>query len=120
MGNIQSYRDLDVWKHAMKLGFMAYDATHAFPSHEQYALTSQIRRAAVSIASNIAEGYGRGGRAEYIRYLKIARGSLLELETQLLFARRFGYIETEQRQHIDGQLVRTAKTLAGLIRALER
>ena len=87
-----SYRDLVVWQEAMELVHAIYDLSSTFPDNEKFGLTSQMRRAAVSVASNIAEGQGRNLRGEFIQFLGNARGSLQELETQLLVAegRNFG------------------------------
>jgi four helix bundle protein len=84
--------DLDVWKDAMRLVPEAYRVTASFPDTEKFGLTSQIRRSAISIPSNIAEGAARGGRVELIRFLTIARGSLAELDTQIWIARDLGYV----------------------------
>ena len=90
---VKSYRELHVWNRGMQLSFAVYRATARLPREELYGLTSQIRRAAVSIPSNsnIAEGYGRNSRKEYKQFLAIARGSTLELQTQLLIALELGY-----------------------------
>ena len=86
--SIQSYRDLRVWQEAMTLAEMCYRLTKIFPKEEVYGMTSQIRRAAASVPANIAEGYGRESRAEYIRFLRIAQGSLKEVETHLILSER--------------------------------
>ena len=91
MNKIKSYRDLQVWQRAVDLAVRVYGVTEGFPKSEVYGLTSQMRRAAVSVASNIAEGYGRS-EAELARFLTIARGSLAEIETQMEIARRIGYL----------------------------
>ena len=83
---------LDVWKDAMRLAREIYRMSAAFPDGERFGLTAQIRRSAVSVASNIAEGAGRGGRVEYARHLRIARGSLMELDTQLWIARDLTFV----------------------------
>ena len=87
---IRSYRDLLVWQKGMDLAAEVYQLTRAWPKEEAYALTSQARRAAAGIPANIAEGYGRQSTASYAQFLKIARGSLKELETHLLLAERVG------------------------------
>lgn len=96
MGNREAIRplhyDLEVWKDAMRLAREVYRASAAFPDSERYGLAAQLRRAAVSVASNIAEGAGRGSRLEYSRYLRIARGSLMEVDTQIWLARDLGYL----------------------------
>jgi four helix bundle protein len=93
LGKLESYRDLEVWNVSMQLAREAYQATEGMPKHEIYGLTSQIRRASVSIPANIAEGYGRNHRKEYIQFLGIANGSLKELETLLLLAHDLNYID---------------------------
>ena len=93
---VRSYKDLIVWQKAMDLVEMVYQVTKSFPKEELYGLTSQVRRAAISIPSNIAEGHARNSTAEYKNFLSIARGSLAEVETQLLIARRLGYINAEK------------------------
>jgi len=98
MDKIKSYRDLQVWQRAVELAVHIYQTTEAFPKSETYGLSNQMRRAAVSIASNIAEGYGRS-EAELARYLTMARGSLAELETQLEIAQRVGYLSA--KDHTD-------------------
>ncbi|MCK6477828.1 MAG: four helix bundle protein [Phycisphaerales bacterium] len=94
--------------------------TEAFPAGERFGLTVQIRRSAVSIPSNIAEGYGRGATLDYVRFLKIARGSVYELDTQLLFAVEMKYFEEAAYAEVKGSLDETERVLAGLIRSLER
>ena len=89
---INDYRDLDVWKQAMELCETVYGIVRKFPADERYALGDQLRRAVVSIPSNIAEGNGRDSRSEYARFLSIARGSLFEVQTQLKLASRLGYV----------------------------
>src|SRR4051794_5130461 len=88
----RNYRDLVAWQKAMDLVAEVYRASRGFPSEELYGLTNQVRRASVSIPSNIAEGEGRGTNAEFVRFLRIAYGSLREVETQLLIAERLGYL----------------------------
>jgi four helix bundle protein len=90
---IKSYRDLIVWQKSMTMVTAVYEATRRFPAEELYGLTAQIRRAAVSITSNIAEGYSRNSTADYIRFLRIACGSLYELRTQLEIAVNLGYMK---------------------------
>jgi four helix bundle protein len=87
---------LDVWQEAMRMVRMVYLASDSFPERERYGLQSQIRRAAVSIPSNIAEGAARGSKAEYVRFMHIARGSLMELDTQLWLAKDLGYCDYDK------------------------
>ncbi|MFH0763878.1 MAG: four helix bundle protein [Candidatus Omnitrophota bacterium] len=90
-----SFKDLIAWQKAYKLTLEIYKITKNFPREEQYGLSAQMRRAAVSVVSNIAEGYGRKGRAEYINFLSMAYASLSELETQLLLSKDLEYIKEE-------------------------
>src|SRR6476659_1156091 len=89
---VRSYQDLVAWQKAMDLVELVYGATRGFPREEVYGLTSQVRRAAVSVPSNIAEGQGRASTKEFLHHLSIARGSLFEVETQVLVAQRLGYL----------------------------
>lgn len=107
---IRSYRDLLVWQRAMDIVVSVYTLTKAFPQSEIYGLTSQIQRAAVSIPSNIAEGYGRSDK-EFGRYLAIARGSLSELETQLELANRIGYLDDKSCENVFRELTVLGKQL---------
>lgn len=97
---VKSYKDLIVWKKAMDLVEMVYQVTKEFPREELYGLANQLRRAAVSVPSNIAEGHARKSTAEFRNFLSIARGSLAEVETQLLIAKRLGYINTQRVESI--------------------
>jgi four helix bundle protein len=89
-----SYRDLQVWQRSVALIERVYALTRRFPDEEKFALSMQIRRAAVSVPTNIAEGYARGSKADYVRMLWIASGSLAELDTQLIVVQRLGYAST--------------------------
>ena len=91
--SVQSYRDLRVWNIAVQLTLEVYRITESFPPSERFGLTSQLRRASVSIASNIAEGHARSTRGEYRNFLSIARGSAIEVEVQLFLAERIGYVQ---------------------------
>ena len=93
---IQTYRDLIVWQKSMKLVTSVYELTKQFPATELYGLASQIQRAAVSIPSNIAEGYGRKSNQDFARFLQIAKGSLFELQTQLEIANNLNYLNQDQ------------------------
>ena len=92
----RKHHESHVWQESMTLVEMVYKLTEVFPEVERYGLISQLRRAAVSVPSNIAEGAARGSDAEFIRFLHIARGSLSEIETQLLIAQRLGYTNVDQ------------------------
>ena len=110
----QSYRDLVVWQHAMALVTHVYRATQRFPREEIYGLTSQIRRAAVSVPSNIAEGQGRTSRGEFYQFLGHARGSLYETQTQLMVAQSLQYLAASDAE----QLLENSSTVARLLNAL--
>ncbi|HEX9610505.1 MAG TPA: four helix bundle protein [Gemmatimonadales bacterium] len=120
LGPVRGYRDLVVWQDAMDLVVTIYRTTAKFPKEERYALVDQLRRAAVSVPSNIAEGHGRSRTGDYLRYLSVAVGSLMELETQVQIARRLGYIVEEQEKGLLESSAVLARMLAGLIRALRR
>jgi four helix bundle protein len=106
---------LDVWKDAMRLAREIYRASAAFPDAERFGLSSQIRRAAISVPSNIAEGAGRGTPADYARYLRIARGSLMELDTQLWIARDLDFLS--DITELQALLQRVAAMLNALIKS---
>ena len=116
---IKTYRDLKVWKDAMNLAAEVQSLTKTFPRDEVYGLTSQIRRSAISVPSNIAEGYGRESTGSYVHFLKTARGSLNELETQLLLAERFGYVLSPTSEDLLKQADSLGRMLSGLIRAIQ-
>lgn len=119
MGEYRTYRDLDVWKKARSLVKEVYLVTRNFPSDEMYGLMSQMRRCAVSIPSNIAEGYGRQFKKETIQFLHIARGSLFELETQFFIASDLNFIDEENLEKLLPQLDECKKLLNGLIKYFE-
>src|SRR5690606_12527619 len=111
----RKYEQLKVWQAAIELVDGVYSSTRLFPQEERYGLKSQMQRAAVSIASNIAEGYGRGSDAEFARFLCIARGSLFELETQITIAERQNYIS---RNALSQKVDKVYALLAALIRRI--
>ncbi|HXJ94004.1 MAG TPA: four helix bundle protein [Terriglobia bacterium] len=116
---IDSYRQLEVWQKAVALVTEIYQITRSFPREELYGLTSQVRRAAVSIPANIAEGWGRNMTRDYVQFLRVARGSLLELETHLVVARNLKFIEAITLQRSAEQTQEINRMLNGLIRSLE-
>ena len=116
---ITSYRELLVWQKAIDLVVAAYRATASFPKAETYGLVSQIRRAATSIPANIAEGYGRGSRKEYVQFLCIAQGSLKEVETHFIVAERLLYLIPEQTKRLPSQTDEIGRMLGSLIRKLK-
>lgn len=111
---IESYKDLIVWQKAMDLAEEVYRLARKFPREERYALTDQIHRAVVSIPSNIAEGKNRHAIAEYLHFLSIARGSLAEVDTQILLAVRFGYISQTEAVKALGLREEISRMLAAL------
>jgi len=115
----ESFHDLRVWKKAMDLVVDVYQLTSTFPPEEKFGLTSQMRRAAISIPSNIAEGHGRRSAKEFVRFLWIANGSLVELETQILIAERLRFIPSEQGQEICNGLQDISRMMAGLRTSLK-
>lgn len=114
-----SFHDLRVWQDAMKLTADIYRATAAFPKHELYGLGQQIRRAAVSIPSNIAEGKGHKSNKEFCHFLFHARGSLLELETQILIAEELQYLSREDGKGLTQAAEKVGRALSGLINSLQ-
>src|SRR5689334_5723692 len=106
---MENFRDLIVWQKAVDLVLEIYRATNNFPRQEQYVLTAQIRRAVISIPGNIAEGRGRFSRADFLHFLMQARGSLFELETQLLIAQRLGYLSEQEHASVLSRCAEVAK-----------
>ena len=113
---IKSHKDLRVWQESMTLVIEIYKTSEHFPNHELYGLVSQIRRASVSVASNIAEGAGRKGNKEFARFLYIALGSLSEVETQLEIALRLNYINSTEKTNKSIYFIRNM--LSNLIKSL--
>ena len=117
---LRSYKDLKVWQKAYQLCLEVYKITKPFPSEERYGLTSQIRRATVSIPSNIAEGYGRRTTGEYLQSLYISYGSICELETQILLSRDLDYLSKQSFERIEAILREVERMLKVLIKSVER
>jgi four helix bundle protein len=116
----RSYKDLDVWKLAVDFVKDVYDITGNFPPMEIYGLTSQIRKAAVSIPSNIAEGQGRNSAKEFRQYLAVSLGSLAELETQLIIAQKIGYINSDELYPLLSSVDVMRKMVKALSSSLQR
>ena len=114
----ESYRDLIVWQRAVQMSVAIYRLTAGFPKEELYGLTSQLRRAGVSAASNIAEGYGRGSRGEYKQFLAIARGSNLEAQTQLVVARELGFANQQEIDTVENLSFEIGKMLNSMLKKL--
>jgi four helix bundle protein len=115
---VQSYKDLVAWQKAMELVVEVYRVTTSFHRDERFGLTNQLRRAAVSIPSNVAEGQGRGPTADFVRYLRTARGSLQEVDTQIELAWRLGFLAEVERTALGQKITEVAKLINGLIRSI--
>jgi four helix bundle protein len=115
-----TYRDLEVWQPAMKMVFDVYRDTVTFPKQEMFGLTSQLRRAAVSVASNIAEGKGRFSDRELSQFLSVARGSVFEIETQVAIAQELGFLANDRSQKLLNRCAEVGRLLNGLIKAVRK
>ncbi len=113
-----SFRDLTVWQRAIQTSIALYKLTAGFPPDERFGLTNQLRRAGVSVASNIAEGYGRNSTGEYKQFLGVARGSCSEVETQLVIARELGFGDVRLLDATEALNVEVGKMLRGLINSI--
>jgi four helix bundle protein len=118
--NPPGLQGLHVWQGAMRLAVEVYEVTRGFPSDERFGLATQLRRAAISVPSNIAEGYGRGRAREFQQFLRVARGSVRELDTQLELARRLGYTADDITSTLAERLDHLSRSLTLLIRADHR
>ena len=116
---VETYRDLRVWRRAMDLVVDVYRCTTSFPKTEVYGLTSQMRRSAVSVPSNIAEGKGRFSRKELVQFLFRARGSLLELETQITIGQELGYLELEDGKRLTNLASEVGRMLNGMVNTFQ-
>ena len=116
---LKSYKELKVWQRSYQLCLEIYKITKGFPDEEKYGLTSQLRRAAVSVPSNISEGYGRKTTPEYIQFLYIAYGSVCEIETQILLSGDLGYIANGRLEMLKEGIREVERMLKALIRSLE-
>lgn len=116
---LRNYRDLIAWQKAMDLVEGVYRTSRQFPKEELYALCSQIRRSAVSVPSNIAEGEGRGSPREFVQFLRIAHGSLRELETQVLIAQRLSYVKDKEAASLLDVAAEVGRLITGLIRSMK-
>jgi len=119
MADHRPHRELEVWKKAIDFVIEVYTITSEFPKSEVYGLTSQLRRASVSIPSNLAEGAGRKGNKEFMQFLNIAQGSISELDTQLELAYRLEYINKQDYSNLINRLTEISKMLYGLAKTLK-
>ena len=117
---VKRYYDLVAWQKAMDLVEQIYKVTKSFPKEEVYGLSSQIRRAAISVPSNIAEGHCRNGRREFVHHLSIALGSLGEVETQVIIAKRLAYLGAVPSTELLAMAEETGRIIVGLMHSLER
>ncbi len=115
---VKTHKDLDVWKKSIEYVTSIYERTKQFPKEELYGLTSQIRRAAISIPSNIAEGAARKNKKEFIQFLHISLSSAAELDTQLLIAFNLKYIDKNNRESLQNELNTISKMIQGLIKSI--
>jgi len=118
--SFRSYRDLEVWQRGMALAKRIYETTANFPAGERFGLTNQIRRAVVSIPSNLAEGHARSGTAEFLHFISISMGSVAELETQILLSADLGYLCKDTGNDLLAQLDTIGKMLRGLGKSLSK
>ncbi len=118
--SIKTFTDLDTWKEGHKLVILIYRCTKNFPLDEQFGLTNQVRRAIVSVTSNIAEGFSRTSYAEKTHFFSIAHGSLTEVQNQVLIARDVGYLSKEDFEKLAEQSVITHKLLTGLLKSTKQ
>ena len=116
----ESFRDLLVWQRSVQMTLAIYRCTSEFPDSERFGLTSQLRRASVSVASNIAEGYGRSTRGKYVQFLGHARGSVCEVETQLVIADALGFASDRSRKEAAGLCEECGRMLVAMLKKLER
>jgi four helix bundle protein len=112
---MKNYKELEVWQKGIDLAIQIYQLAKMFPSEEKFGLASQIQRAATSIPANIAEGWGRGSTKEYIQFLRIARASLMELETHSIIAKKLGYIEGDRLVTLQQEVETLGKRINALI-----
>lgn len=116
----KGYRDLIAWQKAIELGPVIYALVGKLPPEEKFGMGDQLRRACVSVAANIAEGHGRESLGDFLRFLRIARGSLAELDTIVIMAQRIGYFHEAELKDVQEHFIVLRKILQGLIRSLER
>ena len=117
---MKTHKDLDVWKDSVELVIITYNITKTFPKEELYGITSQIRRAAVSVPVNISEGTARNYPIEVVRFLKISQGSLSEFETLLLISLRLNYLDEVIYKRIEGSIFKINAQLCGLIKSVQK
>lgn len=117
--SIQSFKDLTTWQEGHKLVLLVYKATETFPQKETYSIIDQMRRAVVSITSNIAEGFGRRGDKEKIQFLHLSLGSCYELHNQIMISKDLGYLPTDKFTEIENKIFDVSRLINGFIRSLK-
>ncbi|WP_159799297.1 four helix bundle protein [Flavobacterium sp. MK4S-17] len=120
MNEIKGYKDLLIWQKGIELVKAIYKCFESFPKDEIFGLQSQMKRAVISVPSNIAEGWGRNSTKNYIQFLRIARGSLFELETQLIIARELNFLSEVKFNEISGLITEESKMLNAFIRSIDK
>ncbi|MCX5885084.1 MAG: four helix bundle protein [Proteobacteria bacterium] len=115
---MKSYKELEVWQKSVNLAIETYRMAKKFPNEERFGLIAQIQRATTSVPANIAEGWGRGSTKEYIQFLLIARGSLMELETHLIIAHQLDYLSKDELEQLQKEIENIGKMLNRLIQTL--
>ena len=116
----RDFKRIKAWQYADDLAVLVYSKTKSFPREELYAITSQLRRAAVSVPTNIAEGAGREHKGEYVHFLYVARGSIAEIEYLLHIAKRLEYLQNNEYKELEDLRKETARTLHGLIKSVKK
>jgi four helix bundle protein len=116
----QSFKDLVVWQRAVQMSLAIYKLTSSFPASERFGLTNQLRRASVSVASNIAEGYGRSTKGEYVLFLGHARGSNCEVQTQLVISEALGFGSKQDRQLAEGLSEEVSRMVVAMMNKLRK
>lgn len=117
---ISSFKDLIVWQKSIELVTTIYSLTKNFPNDEKFGLVSQLNRAVVSVPTNIAEGWGRESSKNYLQFLRISRGSLMEVETLMLISKNLNYVNEENFKIISDKIEETGKILQGLIKSMQQ
>jgi four helix bundle protein len=119
-GRIRSYKDLIVWQKGIELVTSVYSISKTFPNEEKFGLINQLNRAVVSVPANIAEGWGRESSKNYLQFLRISRGSLMEVETLMIISKNFNYLDNTSFSTISDKIEETGKILQGLIKSIQQ
>ncbi len=117
---MRTHKDLEVWKNSIELVKEVYEVTGNYPQSEMYGLVNQMRRAAISVPSNIAEGAARNSSKEFVRFLSVSQGSLSELETQIIVSERLGFLESQYSKGLSDKMALIRAQLTGLVRSIKQ